>query len=514
MMQTTFTQVIAGLRSEDSSLSFLDAGKLTSLSYGELGRLVARNAEHFYEAGVRRGDGVAISMRTDVEHVVAFLALMALGAVPFSLKPPRAGSESHASDVARLCGRFRIHYCYHTLLAGDGPRPISWRADAAGAGPLAPAAVSPDDVAFVQFSSGSTSDPKAVPITHRNLMANLSAILAVDARRPDEAAFNFLPLCHDMGLVGGLLSNLVQQNPVIFTNTAQLLHRPAETLAVARDLDVHGMAMPDFALRYLGKVLPTVGHRHGRDLLSKLRLLYCGAEPIRHQTVSTFLQAAEQLGLAPGALFFCYGLAEATLLATGRHFDTMESSFDLLPSGRAVARLGAPIGGIELRIRGRRGDGAPVTADGEEGAVELRGPSVFRGYWGETPREADGWFDTGDVGYLRNNELYISGREKEMMIVNGENIFPNDIESSLTAISGIRESLAMFEDERLYLLIVPAKRARVDTHTVSTFICRHFGVSPAGVAECAPGHIFRTSSGKPMRGETLKAARERMLLPD
>jgi fatty-acyl-CoA synthase len=251
------------------------------------------------------------------------------------------------------------------------------------------------------------------------------------------------------------------------------------------------------------------------DLFSRLRLIYCGAEPIRRQTIDSFIRTAIPLGLDPQSLFFCYGLAEATLVVTGQHLDTMEESFDSRPASRPVARVGPALGDVEIRICELDGsDSDKLCPDKREGAIYLRGSSIFRGYWKGEQFAENSWFRTGDIGYLRDGKLYVSGREKEMMIVNGENIFPNDIENALSSIPDIREALAMFEDEQLYLLIIPTPLSDVRIEAISSFICANFGISPRAVVQATPNQIVRTTSGKPMRYETLAAARKSGLLAE
>jgi acyl-CoA synthetase (AMP-forming)/AMP-acid ligase II len=150
--------------------------------------------------------------------------------------------------------------------------------------------------------------------------------------------------------------------------------------------------------------------------------------------------------------------------------------------------------------------------NGREGPIYLRGPAVFSGYWKEPPRQNGAWFRTGDIGYFRNGDLHISGREKEMLIVNGENIFPNDIENMIGACFDVRKCLVMMEDDQLYVLIVPDRLKPVSLKAISTQICATFGISPSGIFNGSAADILRTTSGKPKRNETLLAARNRGLL--
>jgi fatty-acyl-CoA synthase len=510
----TYNQVIAGLGSREVGISWLQSEGIISVDYARFGALVAGNAEHFHSLGVRRGDSVAITVSTDVEHIVAFLALIGLGAIPVSIKPARMTSDAFLLETSLSCDRYQVDYCYHTLPLAPRFRRLAWRPEALSTKRSMIVETEPRDIAFVQFSSGSTGHPKPIPITHGNLMSNLSTILSVEDRQSYETAFNFLPLNHDMGLIGGFLSNLVRQNPLLLTTPNHFLRHPIETLKVGQESGVAGMALPDFALSYLGRLLSLERREKlPADLFAQLRLIYCGAEPIRFETIERFIQAAIPLGLDPQSLFFCYGLAEATLFVTGRRFDTFETSFDRRPADRPIACVGPVLGDTEIRIC----EVAPssedkLCADEEEGAIFLRGSGVFPGYWKEDALPVNGWFRTGDIGYMRDGELYISGREKEMLIINGENIFPNDIENVLRTIPEIRDCLAMFEDDRLYLLVVPNPRTELRQEAISSVIFANFGVSPRATIQTTANHILRTTSGKPMRSESLRAARESGLL--
>jgi fatty-acyl-CoA synthase len=504
MITDTFNKVIANLRSQNTGLDFLDSGEVVSLTYADLGRLIIGNIEHFQSLGIGRGERVIISLKTDLEHIVSFLAFIAMGAIPISIKPARINNDIYVKYLGDLSSRFGIHYGYHSLPLPDGILPIAWRSDASSVNSTVIAEIEPQDLAFVQFSSGSTSLPKAIPISHANLMANLSAIIAVDQRDCNSRGFNFLPLSHDMGLVGGLLSNLVYQNSLLLAGTSQFLRRTVEILKIASDLHVNIMAIPDFALRYLSTCLATSRSKHlHKDIFSSLHTVYCGAEPIRLKSITSFLEVAVPFGLDPQALFFCYGLAEATLIVTGHRLNSIEESFDISLSGRAIAKLGTPLGGAEVRIDPHNIDSKENILEGKQiGGVQIRGPSVFKGYWDSTTE--NDWFDTGDIGFLSDGELRICGRSKDMIIVSGENIFPVDIESYLTEIKELKDSLVMVDEDQLYILAVPYGSVNLDTQRIVSFVGEHFGILPKAVIQGTSKDILRTTSGKPMRKETLR----------
>lgn len=509
----TFNQVLANLRSRKTFIRLLDSDQANQIDLGDLGDLIAANARHFRAQGINPGVSVAISLKTDVEHIVSFLALVALGAIPVSIKPARTMTPSYIEETSRLCDLYAINHCYHTMPLTSRIRPICWQAKPFNQNRSAIIETQPDDVAFVQFSSGSTGNPKPIPVTHRNLMANLLTILCVEARKAEETAFNFLPLSHDMGLIGGLLSNFILQNSLLLTGPSQFLRHPIDLLKIGQQYNIGGLAMPDFSLRHLGRMLELTSTDHvPTNLFAGIRFIYCGAERIRFETIDRFITAALPLGLNPQSLFLCYGLAEATLLVAGGHFDSMQTSFDHRAIGQPLACVGRALGNLEIRIgEPEQGNGDVSRADEREGPIHLRGPSVFPGYWKERPLPKDGWFRTGDIGRVRRGNLYISGREKELLIVNGENIFPNDIEHSIASSFDVRDCLAMFDDEQLYILIVPNFATPVRSQAISALICATFGISPRAILTASAKDILRTTSGKPKRKETLVAARQRGL---
>jgi fatty-acyl-CoA synthase len=507
----SLVDVVGRLDRADAGLTFGTKHEV-AISYADLGARARGNAEHFWSLGVRPGDRVAVSLENDLEHVVALLALVAMGAVPVSVKPRRGPVDEYAAALGRLCGRFDVRFAYHTLPPLEGVAAVGWAEGARSQSFAAFADAGPEDLAVVQFSSGSIGAPKAVPIRHGALSDNLGAILEVDGRARDSLGYSFLPLSHDMGLIGGLLSNLVLQNPLRLTKPQAFLHDPLRAFLMGR---CEVAPMPNFALRYLARAVEARAARAGlpADLFGGLRSVFCGAEPIRPEAVSALATAGAAHGFDPRCLVFCYGLAEATLIVTARRFGTLEDSFLARGDARVVAGVGTPVPGTEVRVGARDASGRPVeAAPGVEGVVFIRGPGVFRGYLDGEPVGPDGWFDTGDLGFERGGELYVSGRAKDLIIVNGENIFPDDVEGVAARQPGVRECLVMADDDRFYLYLVPESGASVDHAGVASAIAASFGAAPARVVAGPQGSILRTSSGKPMRQAMLARLRESQAL--
>lgn len=516
-MKTTLNEVIRGFHRTDTAITFL-TDKLR-VTYAELGARVFANARRFADLGVKRGDRIAIAMESDLEHVVGLFSLMALGAMPLSLKPRRGTVEDHAKHVAALAQRFGFRGTFGDLPACEGVPRIAWDPNAQSDERTIVCDVGPEDVAFVQFSSGSLGDPKAVPIRHGMLVENLAAQAAIDGRVADTMGWDFLPLSHDMGLVGGLFGAVIGEHDTVLSSVQEFLRRPTDVFRRHERERSLVLAMPDFAIRYLARHLARKKEKMAEGderLLSCLKAVYCGAEPIRKATMAELVEVGPAFGLDPRVLIFSYGLAEATLLVTAHKLQSFDASFVEVSNGRVLANVGKPYSDkMELRID------APA---GAEGPIWIRGPSVFSGYLDAPPlasplsRELEGenahtpgeggWYDTGDVGFIRDGDLYVSGRTKELIIVNGENIFPADIEEVVAAMPGVEESLVMPEDDRFFVFVVPSSaKTGVDVGAIGSAIASRFGAAPSGVAVGQARSILRTTSGKPMRAPTLAELR-------
>ncbi len=499
----TLNDVLRGLDRSGVGLTLL-SGPPFFVSYEELGARIRGNANHLRALGIAKGDRVAIALETKLEHVVVFLALVAIGAIPVSIKPRRGSVEEHTRYVEKLVRRYGVRFLHHDLPqprssetrehASPSPRSFAWDPDARSDDRSAIAEVDPEDIAFVQFSSGSLGDPKAIPIRHASLIANIEAILEVDRRDADTIGYTFLPLSHDMGLVGGLLSNLFYENPLYLSPVQEFIKRPTDFFSRFDSMPRVVCPMPDFALRYLVRFIEARKERVDRRLLRCLETVYCGAEPIRRSTIEKLLAIAPHVSFDPRALVFSYGMAESTLMTTAHRFESLARSFH-----KGHANVGAPIKNHEIDVRAG-------------GAIFVRGASVFRGYLDEAPL-GDGWHDTGDIGFSANGALHISGRAKDMVIVNGENLFPTDIEELAARIPGVGESLAMADDDRFYLYVVTKDGKRPDESAIAARIGAELGAVPAAIAFGPKGNIVRTTSGKPIRRATLVDLRRRGALP-
>ena len=403
-----------------------------------------------------------------------------------------------------------------------------------GAGPIEPEDADEGDIALRQLTSGSTGIPKAVEISHGNLAANALAIrtgLAIDIDR--DVMLSWLPLSHDMGMIGFICFPMQVGLEAVVVTSDQFLRRPivwAELISRHRATITSG---PSFAYSLLARVL----ERTDPDAidLSSLRAAVNGAEPIDYRDLKNFAAEGARFGLRPSAPLPAYGLAEATLVVSLGALDVPPivdtvSRQAVAGADRAqplpddaediqhVACLGLPVTGMDVRITR---DGT-VQGHREIGVIELRGPAVAGRYLtvdGVIPlARDDGWFDTGDLGYVdEEGRLYVCGRTKDLIVLAGNNLYPHDIERAAATVDGVRKGcvIALRVDAEREGFAVLAEVHNADEENVRLRISRditarvnhHVGHAPREVRLFPAGTLPKTSSGKLRR----KSARE--LLP-
>ncbi len=424
-------------------------------SYAELTTRFELHARRLAGRGIVPGDRVLVCLATSWEWLDAWFGALFLGALPVALAPPEglgspAGALERAEGVARRLDA-ALFVCADSLAplvrveAFPALQAIALTSgELAAAEPAAaPAsdrpAAAPDAIAFLQLTSGSTGVPRAVCIPHRAAVHN--PIASAEALgRPhgapswewEEAHVLWLPLHHDMGLVGGILYPLLAGLDLYLASPRAFLARPRVWLELLTGAGCTVSPAPNFAYQLCVDRIPAAEYA-GLDL-GHVRALLLGAEMVRPETAASFARAFAAAGLDPRAMRPCYGLAEATLAVT---FDSAGEGVRTAPvpdDGRGqgelveVVSVGTPVPDTELRVASP--DGAPV-GEGSVGEVLVRGPGVFAGYWNdeEATRETltgDGWLRTGDLGFLRAGELYLSGRTKDILIVRGQNLMPHE----------------------------------------------------------------------------------------
>jgi fatty-acyl-CoA synthase len=534
----TLAHALLAAAGHSSGVSFVDLHERElALPWGEVVARAERAAAALAARGVAPGERVAIVLRTGPEFLDAFFGTWLAGAVPVPLYPPvRLGRmEEYLAQTARMLAvsgaRLVVSAgAVRRLLGGAVARaaPALGCVDVAelteGSERLArmPA---PEDLGLVQFSSGSTVDPKAVALSHAALEAQADALMA--AVRPDarDVLVSWLPLYHDMGLIGCLLAAMSYPGPLVLIPPEHFLARPALWLrAIARHRGTISVA-PSFAYAYCAERVADA--ELAGSSLASWRLALNGAEPVSADAVRRFLARVVPHGFDAGAVVPVYGLSEAALAVTwsphGRSLSTSRidplrlARDGVVATGtRELVSVGVPIAGIEIELRDE--GGAPAS-EGRLGRVFVRGPSLMRGYLGdeEATRRAlaGGWLDTGDLGFALGGELYLHGREKDVVIVRGANHAPEEFEAALDQVAGLRPGCAVAvgftpegEGEGLVILAERGRReARPDgalAAEIRRAVLERTGVAPHTVQLLAPGTLPRTSSGKLRRREALR----------
>lgn len=448
---------------EPRAISYIEAaGEELRLDYANLLERALGVLHHFQERGLGPGDELVLFSNSNEQFVDAFWACMLGGIVPV---PVAVGiSDDHRSKLLQVFATLRRPHLYteqnlSLRLARFGES--SGRAEEVArvlektivvdeidsiATPGRVHRAGPDDVAFIQFSSGSTSTPKGVVLTHRNVLTNIAAISEGFGSRPDDVGLSWMPLTHDMGLIGFHLTMVAQNNDHFIMNTALFVRRPLLWLEKAAEHGATLLCSPNFGYKHFLKVFQSKG-LEGLDL-SSVRLVFNGAEPISADLARQFLEAMAPFQLDGDSMFPVYGLAEASLGVTfprpgaplqsiwaHRHDLTIGQPWKPANPGDSDAielvLLGRPIRDCELRICS---DDDAVLPDGHVGHVQIRGGNVTGGYYGYAAADPEvfapiDWLRTGDLGLVHEGQLVITGRSKDIIFVNGQNYYPHDIET-------------------------------------------------------------------------------------
>jgi acyl-CoA synthetase (AMP-forming)/AMP-acid ligase II len=511
-----------------------DAQRETTTPFGEMGRLADAVAAGLVAKGVKKGDRVLVVLPTGLEFVSLFFALQRLGAVAVPAYPPlRAkGIEDYQARLAALMrvatpslvvtfARVRLVVEAAAYQSGVAAAVIEPAALAGHSG-FVPPAVTSGDPALVQFSSGSTGAPKGVTLSHANVLANLASVLEVIQPGPDDVNCSWLPLYHDMGLIGGLLMPLYCGNPLVLLSPQSFLLDPKRWLWAIHRHKATISTAPNFAYQLVASRLDDA-ELEGLDL-SSWRLALNGAEPVVAATMDAFATRLAPYGFDPRALTPVYGMAEAALgavfptLGRGPRLDvvspeSLAASGVATPAaeGRVIASVGQALPGFAVRVVDEAGADAPERAVGE---IQLQGPSVMAGYLNAPDATAtafsDGWLRTGDLGYMADGELYVVGRSKDLIVKGGRNYAPQDLEAAAEQVAGIRKGcVAAFgvDDPATgteAVVLVCETKAPADTHAelakaVSKRVADAVGLSPDHVTLVGPHTVPKTSSGKLQR---------------
>jgi acyl carrier protein len=515
----------------------------TRVTYAQMLERAERVAAGLQARGLGLQQAVAIMLPTCPEYFYAYLGILIAGGIPVPIYPPARLSqiEEHgrrhvgilsnadvammitipeARPVARLL-EAHLEHLRHVVTPAELMQETR---------PLVRVALRGTDIAFIQYTSGSTGNPKGVMLTHANLLANIRAIGDTIGITSQDVFMVWLPLYHDFGLIAAWMSSMIYGDPFVVMSPLAFLMRPERWLWAIHRHRATLTAAPNFAYELCVKRIED-SQIQGLDL-SSLRLCANAAEPVSPDTLERFTARFQQYGFRPEAMVPAYGLAEATVgLAAsplGRKplidrvqrqpFVRWGKALPATPGDPNPLRFvscGRLLPGFEVRLLDRSGQ--PV-GERVEGRLEFRGPSATAGYYRNPELTAklfhDGWVDSGDRAYLADGELYLTGRVKDIIIRGGRNIYPHELEEAVGAIPGIRRGcVAVFGSpdphsgtERLVVLAETretdaAERERLCAEVTRTVVER-LGEPPDVVQLAPPQTVLKTSSGKVRRAAT------------
>jgi fatty-acyl-CoA synthase len=536
----TVLEAIAAIGAiDDRGYTFVgDGGQESFVSFRTLANEIYRYASALQTLGLSKGDRLGIVIPENRPFIATFLGALVAGLIPVPMYPPlslgriESWTENATGilNVARVAG----------IVTSDEIRPLLWtvaaRADAELVTPpqlmnsrengRTVVEVDPDELAFLQFTSGSTAAPRGVMVSHRNIAQNCAGIIGelLQSATHDKGV-SWLPLYHDMGLIGFVLAPLFAARPVVFLATTSFLKRPSLWFELIHSHRATVTFAPNFG--YALAMRRVTSQELARWDLSCLRVVGCGAEPIDPGVLRGFIRHFAVAGLKPESLRPCYGMAEATLAVTcardgtALQTDIVDAEY-LRTSGIArisregVAHVelvgcGTAFAGHAVRVIDESGRPLPERTVGE---IEFRGPSVTSGYFGDSDATASTYrgdaLKTGDLGYLADGQLYITGRKKDLIIIRGQNYAPQDIEWSVSHVGGTRRgnvvAFARSGRHGTEELVIVCEATGGDAASVAaavrTRISDDFGLSVADVVVLPPGCLPKTSSGKVQRSRT------------
>jgi acyl-CoA synthetase (AMP-forming)/AMP-acid ligase II len=513
-----------------------DTGGEKVLSFSSLASGARQVAAALQARHVRVGDRVMLILPTGEAFLNCFFGALLAGAVAVPAYPP-ARQKNLTEYQDRLAALIKV--ADPTLIitfrqvrvlveaaafqAGGNARVLEPEALQGETAQFQPPELKSDALALIQFSSGSTGAPRGVKLSHRNLLANLASVLAVIQPTQQDVNCTWLPLYHDMGLIGGLLMPLFSGNPLVLMSPQAFLLDPKRWLWGMHHYKGTISTAPNFAYQLIASRVDDA-EMEGLNL-SHWRLALCGAEPVMPQTLDAVCARLGRFGFQREAILPVYGLAEAALGTVfppvGRIALIDRVSVEALSLeglAKAVeadddqaglfASVGVPLPGFEARVIG---PGGHRLSDRHVGEVQLRGPSVMSGYFNdeESTRNAfDGdWLKTGDQGYLASGELYLVGRLKDVVMKGGRNYAPQDLEHAAEEVAGVRKGCTCafgIPDAQTgteAVVVVAETREPKAAHgalcqEISDRVQARVGLRPNHVSLVPPGAIPKTSSGK------------------
>lgn len=535
MNVTNFTEVLTSLVNNDKGLFFIGGSEDKFVSYKDL-LSRSKSTLGFFQRISTKPRELVLQLESHESFVTAFLACILGGyiAVPLATgnetdcQKKLASIWAHLNDPHLLIDKKNLErlnkYCQENgqldLLQQINER-ISLEADLLGSGLEGTVRTAvPSDIAFVQYSSGSTGKPKGSVVLHSNLVANTLDIIERGQISKADQSISWLPLSHDFGLICVFLTNVMAGINQFMIPTNLFIRKPLTWLHKVTEYKISLMYSPNFGLQY---VLANLSSNTQSLDLSSVRLLYNGSEPIIDELCNTFVTTLSSYGFRKQAMYTVYGLAEATV---GVSFPEMTDTYEAisidrrhLNVGNSIAQLskgdinaitivavGRPLKHCKVRVASTDSIALPERTIGH---IELQGDNLVRGYYKESALSAelytqDDWLKTGDIGFLKDGKVFITGRHKNLIIVNGQNYYPHDIEALVAEIPslqlgdliacGIPQADNLNDDLVIFIVSKAATVADDVQRDIRKAVFRNFGLTTKHIV--AIRKAPKTTSGK------------------
>lgn len=516
---------------------------LADCTFQQLDEMARAVAGRLQEMG-QPGDRVALLFPSGLEFIAGFLGTLYAGMIAVPLYVPRKNKLSErihlvmadcTPSIVFTTEKTGEHLQKNFPGLADGPATLLWEDAIAKPASYKPFVLSEDAVAFLQYTSGSTGQPKGVMVLHRNIMANLQDLYATTGQSENTVMVSWLPVFHDLGLITGILLPIYSGSVCYLMSPVDFITRPLSWPLLLSETKATHTVAPNFAFNLCLKAIEA----SSQEDLNLSSLMYLGncAEPVQWSTVQDFAETFAAYGLQPGAIKPGYGLAEATLKVTTTALDEapfmisldadalsqqkIKASDEESRTTRQTVSCGQPYEGTSLKIVDP--SSGQLCNENEIGEVCIQGPAVTAGYWNDEARtqsafqpiteNGDIFLKTGDAGFLRDGNLYITGRYKDLLILNGSNHFPQDIEWTVSAASAAirKDCVAAFalQDDNELVIVAELQSdyagipdAGAIYSDISIAVSKEHELLPRHIVLIKPSTLPKTSSGKVQRSET------------